>query len=155
MHRPDPERGYALTLMLVLLVAGSLYVIVNRLDASALQAARSAETARALQQAKSALMAYALSYRVTYDYDDRIPRVAGYGYLPCPDLSSDDALASMRGTAAGTCGSESAISTANRWRCASAAGPNARMAVAILLIWSSFGASRRRRYARSLAPSAA
>lgn len=109
MHRPDPERGYALTLMLVLLVAGSLYVIVNRLDASALQAARSAETARALQQAKSALLAYALSYRDTYDYDDRIPRVAGYGYLPCPDLSSDDALASMRGTAAGTCGSNNAI----------------------------------------------
>lgn len=109
MHRPSPERGYALTLMLVLLVAGSLYVIVNRLDASALQAARSAETARALQQAKSALLAYALSYRDTYDYDDRVSKVAGYGYLPCPDLSSDDGLPSMRGTAAGTCGNNNAM----------------------------------------------
>lgn len=114
MHRPNPERGYALTLMLVLLVTGSLYLIVNRLDSSAMQAARTAETARALQQAKSALLAYALTYRETQLYEDKplgiLAKVKGYGYLPCPDLESDDHTGSMYGTAAGGCGTSNAIS---------------------------------------------
>jgi hypothetical protein len=108
MHRPNPERGYALTLMLVLLVTGSLYLIVNRLDSSAMQAARTAETARALQQAKSALIAYALTYRESHPDKDTGAKLTGYGYLPCPDLWGDDVIG-MHGTAAGTCGNNNAI----------------------------------------------
>lgn len=109
MHRPNPERGYALTLMLVLLVTGSLYLIVNRLDSAAMQAARTAETARALQQAKSALLAYALTYRDTYQDENTGAKVTGFGYLPCPDMASDDGL-NMFGTGASNCGANNAIS---------------------------------------------
>lgn len=110
MHRPSAEHGYALTLMLVLLVTGSLYVIVNRLDASPLQAARNAETSRALQQAKSALLAYALSNRDTRPDKDTGIKIEGYGYLPCPDLESDDHMGTMYGTGAANCGANNTIS---------------------------------------------
>jgi type II secretory pathway pseudopilin PulG len=109
MSRRKPEHGYALTLMLVLLVSGSLYVIVSRLDSTTLQTARTAETARALQQAKSALLAYALTYRESHPHEATAIKVAGYGYLPCPDLGGDDGIG-MYGTAAGNCGNNNAIS---------------------------------------------
>lgn len=109
MSRHKPEHGYALTLMLVLLVSGSLYVIVSKLDGTTLQTARTAETARALQQARSALLAYALTYRESHPYGNTAIKVAGYGYLPCPDLGADDGIG-MHGTAAGNCGNNNAIS---------------------------------------------
>ena len=109
MRRRKPARGYALTLMLVLLVTGSLYAIVSRLDSSTLQAARTAETARALQQARAALLAYALTYRESHPDEATAVKVAGYGYLPCPDLSNDDGIG-MLGTAAGNCGANGTLS---------------------------------------------
>jgi type II secretory pathway pseudopilin PulG len=87
------QRGYALLIMLVLMVSGSLYALLNQLTPAVFQAAQNRDTANALKHAKEALLAYAVTYR------DQNPN-SGFGYLPCPDLASDDT--SLNGFLIGT-----------------------------------------------------
>ena len=102
--RPRPQHGYALVIMLVMLVTGSLYAIVSRLDANRMKTAQVTETARSLQLARDALLAYASTYRDRNP--DALPGSASFAYLPCPDTASDDgAPFNMIGTEAGNCGS--------------------------------------------------
>lgn len=91
------QGGYVLVIMLVIVVMGSLYGLLNRLNTNAVESSRTAVTNQALKQARQALLAYAVTYR------DRVSGY-GFGYLPCPDMASDDINPNMIGTHAGNCG---------------------------------------------------
>lgn len=74
--------------MLVLIV-GSSYMLVSRLNEYAQAYARDTQTRLALLQAKQALLNYAMNYPELNDKPDRGP-----GYLPCPDENDDGATES-------------------------------------------------------------
>ena len=71
------QRGAAFMVMLVIMIIGVTGMFVASLSSSALQVARSQNTADALAKAKDALIAYAVS-------DSNRP-----GELPCPDFNND------------------------------------------------------------------
>ena len=85
------ERGAALLLAVVALLAGIGVALAVELSAHAGAARRERATERALAQAREALIAYAA--------DRPMSREVGPGYLPCPDLDGD-------GWAEATCGSQ-------------------------------------------------
>lgn len=76
------QRGYALLVLVALLMAAAASVTVKALNHSSsnVQIARGKITAAALAQAKDALISYAVTY------SDMHPGEV-YGYLPCPDMS--------------------------------------------------------------------
>lgn len=96
------QGGYVLVIMLVIVVAGSLYSLLDRLGASAADTSRVDVTNQALKQAREALLAYAATY------PDRNPG-EGFGYLPCPDMAGDDGIGSMIGTGAGSVHCQAAV----------------------------------------------
>lgn len=106
-HRRQ-QGGYVLVIMLVIIVTGSLYGLLDQLNANAAETSRITVTNNALKQAREALLAYAVTYkeRSRDAYGNSDPN----GYLPCPDLESDDQNPHWIGTAAGTCGSTGAFS---------------------------------------------
>lgn len=88
------QGGYVLVIMLVIIVAGSLYGLLDRLNVNAAETSRVTATNNALKQAREALLAYATMNK---------------GLLPCPDMASDDVLVSMIGTGAGSCSSNGSM----------------------------------------------
>lgn len=88
------QGGYVLVIMLVIIVTGSLYGLLDRLNVNAAETSRVTVTNDALKQAREALLAYAAMHK---------------GLLPCPDMASDDVLATMIGTGAGACSSNGSI----------------------------------------------
>ena len=76
------QRGYALTIMLVLLVMGCLYSVVSGLDSVQAKLGRALGTSAVLAQAREALLGYATTYRDSHS--DQV-----FGYLPCPDTTGD------------------------------------------------------------------
>lgn len=88
-RHPGRQRGYALLIMMVILVMGSLYGIVSQLDVVTQKYARSTATVRTLVLANEALLGYAATYRDRSGNDV-------FGYLPCPDTTGD-------GNEAGNC----------------------------------------------------
>lgn len=102
--RARRHRGHALLVMMVVLVAGSLYGVVSQLDAVRARLGHAQVTAESLALAKEALLAYALTYR-DVGHRDQVP-----GYLPCPDTADKGGIvAPGDGTAAGSCGTADAI----------------------------------------------
>lgn len=94
--RQASQRGFALIVMLVILVMGSLYGIVTSLsNVTEAKLARATGTGSALAQAKEALIAYAVTYR-----DRNADQV--FGYLPCPDTDGDGDAEASCGTAGQT-----------------------------------------------------
>lgn len=87
------QQGFALLIMLIILVMGSLYAVTSQLEVATRKYARDEATFRALALAKEALIGYAVTYR-----DDPTHSSEVFGYLLCPDQTGD-------GSAAGTCGS--------------------------------------------------
>lgn len=85
------QRGFALLIMLVLAVMGSLFAVTGQLEFVTRKYARNDATFKALTLAKEALIGYAMTYR-----DNSGSEV--FGYLPCPDIATGD------GAAAGNCG---------------------------------------------------
>lgn len=98
------QGGYMLVIMLVIIVTGSLYGLLDRLNANAAETSRTTRTNDALKQAREALLVYA----ATYKERSKVDGVAVYdnGYLPCPDMNGDDGLGTMIGTEAGSCGNQ-------------------------------------------------
>ena len=88
------QGGYVLVIMLVIIVTGSLYGLLDRLNANAAETSRVAITNNALKQAREALLAFAAMNK---------------GLMPCPDMWGDDALVTMIGTGAGACGGSGSI----------------------------------------------
>lgn len=92
--RRSRQRGAALMVMLVILVAGAASALVGALSTTALKNARQETTSNALAQAKEALIGFAITYGDTYSGEV-------HGYLPCPDTSG-----SSEGSAAPPCGNK-------------------------------------------------
>lgn len=76
-HRPSSQRGYALLIMLIVLVMGSLYGVVRQANAVQAKGRQATNTAKSLKLAKEALIGYAAMH----------PSVPGS--LPCPDTNND------------------------------------------------------------------
>jgi hypothetical protein len=77
-RRHRPAAGFALIVLLTLLMTGSLYVLVRQLDAAAVQREAEEATTLALARAKEALIGYAVSVNL-------VTGAARPGDLPCPD----------------------------------------------------------------------
>ena len=92
MARRGKQRGAALVIALLILLAGIGIVLAVGLAGFAAGAHRDRASERALVQAREALIAYAA--------DRPVSHAVGPGYLPCPDLDDD-------GWAEATCGSQS------------------------------------------------
>jgi hypothetical protein len=89
------QRGYALGIMLAMLVMGGLYLLLQDQGDASNKHQRNRLTAQALQTAKQALLSYAITYRNTHENE-------GYGYLPCPDMH-DASQPALAGTATSSC----------------------------------------------------
>lgn len=78
--------GYAVILLLVLLVMGSMYGLLASVDAATAQVEQRQrdETQQILRQAKDALIAWSAARP-----DSVAPPVPGPGHLPCPDDNND------------------------------------------------------------------
>lgn len=87
-YRGSPRRQHGVVLLALVLVVlvGSSYVLLNKLSRHAQDYARDVQTQVALRQAKQALIRYAVSYPELHEDSSRIP---GPGYLPCPDHTDD------------------------------------------------------------------
>jgi len=79
---PRRQRGVVLLALILVVLAGSSYVLLGKLNERAQAYARDVQTQTALKQAKQALIQYAVSYPELHEDSGRIP---GPGYLPCPD----------------------------------------------------------------------
>ncbi|MDZ7734838.1 MAG: hypothetical protein U5P41_00775 [Gammaproteobacteria bacterium] len=76
--------------IMLILVAGSSYMLVKKFNANAQKAQADVNTMAALKTAKQALISYAVTY------PDNINPDEGPGYLLCPDITND-------GVAGGSC----------------------------------------------------
>lgn len=96
LHAPAPVRpirgyprrqdGVVLLALILVVLAGSSYLLLSKLNQNAQQYARDTQTQVALRQAKQALIRYAVTYP---DLHSSSSRIAGPGYLPCPDQTDD------------------------------------------------------------------
>jgi len=96
------QQGFALLIMLIIVVMGSLYAVTSQLEVATRKYARDEATLKALATAKEALIGYAVTYR-----DDPSHSTEVFGYLPCPDSAPPDKGTALAGdgAAAGSCGS--------------------------------------------------
>ena len=85
--RRGPQRGLVTLLFLLILLSAGSYFLLRALNQASLgQATAEHTTQRALSSAREALLGYAVRYPdnpETTDFD------AGPGYLPCPDTQAD------------------------------------------------------------------
>jgi len=81
---PSQQQGAVLLLFALLLIIGSTYSLVKKLNSDTNFFTRqSKQTQESLRLAKQALIGYALTYPEEVNPDD------GPGYLPCPDRNND------------------------------------------------------------------
>ncbi|MFA6313933.1 MAG: hypothetical protein WCV99_07035 [Sterolibacterium sp.] len=71
------QRGFALLVMLIIAVMGSLFAVTGQLEFVSRKYARDEGNLKSLTLAKEALLGYALTYRDSNNSDV-------FGYLPCP-----------------------------------------------------------------------
>ncbi len=87
LARRGPQRGLVTLLFLLILLSAGSYFLLRALNQASLgQATAEHTTQRALSSAREALLGYAVRYPdnpETTDFD------AGPGYLPCPDTQAD------------------------------------------------------------------
>jgi len=81
--RARTQGGIMVIAIMLILVAGSSYMLVKKFNANAQKARADVKTMEALKTAKQALIGYA----VTYPDDPGLD--GGPGYLPCPDTNND------------------------------------------------------------------
>src|SRR3990172_8283891 len=77
------QSGAVLLAFMLILVTGTSYLLLNRLNNYSTYA-RDTETQIALLEAKKALLSYAMNYP-----ELRSPTEKGPGFLPCPDQNND------------------------------------------------------------------
>lgn len=87
---PKAQTGAALLALMLVLIIGSSYFLVTKLNVNLILSRQSEETGLALSVAKDALIGYAVSY------PDKVNSNSGPGYLPCPDITNN-------GSAGGSC----------------------------------------------------
>lgn len=79
---PRRQQGAALLAFMLILITGTSYLLLNKLNAALLKVGAEEQTRQALNQAKQALIGYAVTY------PDHHPG-EGPGYLVCPDRDND------------------------------------------------------------------
>jgi hypothetical protein len=82
---PRRQAGSVLLMVLLLVTGFTACLLVHKLSAGMILAAREYRTTVALNRAREALIGYAVSY------PDKINPDYGPGYLPCPDRNNDGA----------------------------------------------------------------
>ncbi len=85
-YRPNRQQGAALLVFMLILIVGTGYLFLNKLNGHYSPWSRSPDTYAALKQAKDTLIGYAVSY------PDQVNAAKGPGYLPCPDRDNDGEL---------------------------------------------------------------
>ncbi len=94
---PGRQTGAALLALILMIIAGSAWMLISNLNATAIQNQRDKHDARILAEAKEALISYAVTH-------SDLSAAGNYGFLPCPDI---DELGSIKeGGSHGTCGSK-------------------------------------------------
>ena len=83
-NRIFSQKGAALLAFLLVLIAGSSWLLVSDLDRHTQGYARRVDSGLALNRAKQALLSYAMNYP-----DLRANPEKGPGFLPCPDRNND------------------------------------------------------------------
>ena len=81
--KPGSESGAALLAFMLILIVGTSYLLVNKLNANLITVYGQERTRIALSQAKQALIGYAVTY------PDNVNSTEGPGYLPCPDTDNN------------------------------------------------------------------
>lgn len=76
------QQGAVLLVFMLVLIVGSSYMLVSRLNEYTQAYKRLSKTQIALEEAKLALLNYAMNYP---DLENPTDRTKGPGYLPCPD----------------------------------------------------------------------
>lgn len=87
---PKAQTGAALLALMLIVIIGSSYFLVTKLNINLALTQQSEETGLALSAAKNALIGYA----ITFPDHDVSGVIDGPGYLPCPDLNNDGSAAS-------------------------------------------------------------
>lgn len=90
-HSGSGPRGFALLVMLILVVMGSMFAVTRQLEFVSRKYAQDEVTQQSLALAKEALIGYAMTYRDNYSNDV-------FGYLPCPDSTGDGQADANDGT---------------------------------------------------------
>ena len=90
------QSGAALLALMLVIVVGSAYTLVLKLNTNVRYQYRQSVTVNALAEAKRALIAYAVTH-----YDDN---PGEYGFLPCPDV--DESSFTTEGIEHGNCGAQ-------------------------------------------------
>lgn len=93
--RTRSQGGIMVLAIMLILVAGSSYMLVKKFNANAQKARADSRTMEALKTAKGVLMSYAVRFPET-DAESPGDEIDGPGYLPCPDVNND-------GEAVGSC----------------------------------------------------
>ena len=92
---PKAQTGAALLALMLVVIIGSSYFLVTKLNINLALTRQSEETGLALNAAKDALIGYAVAY------PDKVNANFGPGYLPCPDRdnngSTDPGSCSLNG----------------------------------------------------------
>ena len=86
--KPGSESGAALLAFMLILIVGTSYLLINKLNANLLTVYGEERTRIALYQAKQALIGYAVSFP-EIDALSGTDEIDGPGYLPCPDISKN------------------------------------------------------------------
>lgn len=99
------QRGMAVIVMLLILIVGGSYFLVNKLSRARSDIDRDMKTSAALATAKEALIAYAVTYYEQFPGE--------FGFLPCPNMAG----ALSDGSSNGNCGAKN-VSRVGRlpWR---------------------------------------
>lgn len=100
-RKVEKQKGVIVLAIMLILLAGSSYMLVKKFNANTQKARADAKTLEALKTAKQVLISYAVSY------PDNINPDEGPGYLLCPDITND-------GIAGGSC-SDSGNTTIGRF----------------------------------------
>lgn len=93
---PKNQTGAVLLAFALLLLVGTSYLLVQKLNANLILVHNQEKTRNALREAKQALIGYAATY------PDNVNSDVGPGYLPCPDLNNNGSNASSCSSAGGT-----------------------------------------------------
>lgn len=79
------QHGAALIAFMLIMITGTSFLLVSKLNANLNQGGNVEETYKSLERAKQSLIGYALT---TPERSGAVPR-PGPGYLPCPDTDND------------------------------------------------------------------
>jgi len=94
--RHNRQKGVIVLAIMLMLLAGSSYMLVKKFNANAIKARADVKTQQAMKTAKQALISYAVTYPDNVNPDE------GPGYLLCPDINNDGVAGSSCSDAGNT-----------------------------------------------------